>query len=196
MPEMDGMELCRRMKADEAMQYTPVVFLTARNDLQAKIRGLEVGAEAFVEKPFSLAYLKALIFSIMDNRRKEREAFAKLPFAPVSSIKMNAADEEFIDKVIAIIHDNITDEQLGVEYLADKLCMNRSSLLRKIKSITNISAVDFIKVVRLKRAALMLREGRYRINEVCFAVGINSPSYFSKLFQQQFGMLPKEFTKN
>jgi len=195
MPGMDGMELCRRMKGDETMQYTPVVFLTARSDLQAKIRGLEVGAEAFVEKPFSLAYLKALVFSIMENRRKERESFAKLPFAPASSIRMNAADMEFIDKVIAVIHENIAEEQLGVEFLSECMCMNRSSLLRKIKSLTNISAVDFIKVVRLKQAALMLREGRYRIGEVCYAVGINSPSYFSKLFQQQFGMLPKEFER-
>jgi signal transduction histidine kinase/DNA-binding response OmpR family regulator len=195
MPEMDGMELCRRMKHDENLQYTPVVFLTARGDIQAKIDGLQEGAEAFVEKPFSFAYLRALIFSIMDNRKKEREAFAKLPFAPVSDIKINAADREFIDKVIDTIYKNITDENLNVESLADKMYMNRSSLLRKIKGISGISAVEFIKVVRLKEAAKMLGERRYQINEVCYAVGINSPSYFSKLFQQQFGMLPKEFER-
>ncbi len=195
MPDMDGIELCRSMKHDEGLQYTPVVFLTARNDLQAKIDGLEAGAEAFVEKPFSFAYLKALIFSIMENRKKERESFAKLPFVPVSNIKMNAADREFIDRVIETIHKNIADENLNVEYLAGKMFMNRSSLLRKIKSISGMSAVDFVKVVRLKRAATMLSEGRYRIGEVCYAVGINSPSYFSKLFQQQFGMLPKEFER-
>lgn len=195
MPGMDGMELCRTMKREESLHSIPLVFLTARNDMAAKIEGLRIGAEAFIEKPFSLGYLRALIFSIMDNRRKEREAFIKRPFVPVHNIRMSKADEEFINRVIALIEEQMTNEQLNVEWLSDALCMNRSSLLRKVKSITNLPVVDFIRLIRLKKAARLLQDGRHKINEVCYAVGITSPSYFSRLFYKQFGMRPRDFEK-
>lgn len=195
MPRMNGMELCAAVKSDIEISHTPFIFLTAKNDLDSKISGLKAGAEAYIEKPFSYNYLRTQIVTLLDNRRKEREAFAKRPFFPVHNMKMNKAEEEFVNKVIEIIQQNITDENFNVERLADILCMSRSNLLRKIKVLCNLSAVDFIKLVRLRKAAELIQEGRYRMGEICYMVGINSPSYFSKLFQKQFGVTPKDFAR-
>lgn len=195
MPEMNGMEFCRRVKSDIEFSHIPFIFLTAHNDLESKINGLKTGAEAYIEKPFSFTHLKTQVISLLTNRQKEREAFAKRPFFPVHNMRMNKADEEFMDKIINLIHQNITDDNFSVERLADILCMSRSSLLRKIKVLTNLSPVDFIRLIRLKKAAELIQEGKQRIGEICYMVGINSPSYFSKLFQRQFGMTPKEFEK-
>ncbi len=137
----------------------------------------------------------ARILTLLDNRRKEREAFSKRPFFPVHNMHMSKADEEFMDKIIGIIHENITDVNFNVERLAEILCMSRSSLLRKIKGLSDLSPVDLIRLIRLKTAAELIQEGKCRINEICDMVGIGSPSYFSKLFQKQFGMTPKEFEK-
>lgn len=195
MPQMDGMELCRTVKQDMELSHIPFIFLTAKNDLESKINGLKAGAEAYVEKPFSFSYLRTQILSLLNNRRKEREAFSKRPFFPVQNMKMNKADEAFMDKIIGIIHENISDENFNVERLAEILCMSRSSLLRKIKVLSNLSPVDFIKLIRLKKAAELILERKYRIGEICEMVGINSPSYFSKLFLKQFGVTPKDFEK-
>lgn len=195
MPVMNGWELCKEIKSDIDICHIPVIFLTAKNDLDSKISGLKIGAEAYVEKPFSFNYLKTQVLSLLNNRRKEREAFSKRPFFPVNNMQMNKADEEFMEKVIKVIQDNIVDEGFNVEKLADILCMSRSSLLRKIKILFNLSPVDFIRLIRLKRAAELIQEGKYRIGDICEMVGINSSSYFSKLFMKQFGMTPKEFEK-
>ena len=195
MPVMNGWELCKEIKSDMDLSHIPVIFLTAKNDIDSKINGLKYGAEAYVEKPFSFNYLKEQVLSLLDNRRREREAFAKRPFFSVNNMQMNKADEEFMNKVIRIIEDNITDDNFGVEKMADILCMSRSSLLRKIKTIFNLSPLDFIRLIRLKKAAEYIQEGKYRIGDICYMVGINSPSYFSKLFLKQFGMTPKDFEK-
>ena len=193
MPVMNGYQLCKEIKSDLELSHIPVIFLTAKNDIDSKINGLKYGAEAYVEKSFSFGYLKEQILSLLNNRRREREAFSKRPFFSVD--KMNKADEEFMNKVIRIIEDNITDDNFGVEKMADILCMSRSSLLRKIKTIFNLSPLDFIRLIRLKKAAEYIQEGKYRIGDICYMVGINSPSYFSKLFLKQFGMTPKDFEK-
>lgn len=195
MPEMDGYQLCREVKSDMELSHIPIIFLTAKNDIDSKINGLKYGAEAYVEKPFSFSYLKEQVLSLLDNRRRERETFAKRPFFSVNNMQMNKADEEFMNKVIKIIEDNITDDNFGVERMADILCMSRSSLLRKIKTLFNLSPLDFIRLIKLKKAAEFIQEGKYRIGDICYMVGINSPSYFSKLFLKQFGMTPKDFEK-
>ncbi|WP_321334667.1 two-component regulator propeller domain-containing protein [uncultured Bacteroides sp.] len=195
MPVMNGWELCKEIKSDIDLCHIPVIFLTAKNDLESKINGLKIGAEAYVEKPFSFNYLKTQVLSLLSNRRKEREAFAKRPFFPVNNMQMNKADEEFMNKVISVIQDNITDDNFNVEHMAEILCMSRSSLLRKIKILFNLSPVDFIRLIRLKKAAELIQEGKYRIGDICYMVGINSSSYFSKLFLKQFGMTPKDFEK-
>lgn len=195
MPGMDGMELCKRIKENADLSHLPVVFITAKNDMESKIKGIQAGAEAYIEKPFSVKYLRQLIYSLLDNRRRERESFSKKPFFNVDNMQMNKADEEFMNKVIETIHQHISEEDFNVETLTDILCMSRSNLLRKIKSIFNLSPLELIRIIRLKRAAELIREGKYRIGEICQMVGINSPSYFSKLFFKQFNVSPKDFAQ-
>lgn len=195
MPVMNGYQLCKEVKSDMELSHIPIIFLTAKNDIDSKINGLKYGAEAYVEKPFSFNYLKEQILSLLDNRRREREAFSKRPFFSVNNMQMNKADEEFMNRVIKIIEDHITDDNFGVERMADILCMSRSSLLRKIKTLFNLAPLDFIRLIKLKKAAEFIQEGKHRIGDICFMVGINSPSYFSKLFLKQFGMTPKDFER-
>lgn len=195
MPEMDGYELCRRIKEDADLSHLPVVFLTAKNDLESKVKALKTGGEAYIEKPFSIKYFRQQVMALLENRRQERKAFLNKPFFSVDNMKLNPADEEFMNKVIKVINDNIADESFSVEGMADIMCMSRSSLLRKIKTIFNLSPVELIRLVRLKKAAELIQEGKYRIADVCFMVGINSSSYFSKLFFKQFGVTPKAFEK-
>lgn len=195
MPEMDGFELCEFIKSDIEYSHIIVILLTAKNDLNSKIKGLEIGADAYVEKPFSFQYLQTLLTSLMNNRRREIELFLKKPFLPIQQSNMNKADEQFLNKIIEIINENITDSNFNVESLADLIHMSRSSLHRKLKSTIDTTPTDFIRLVRLQEAAKLIQEGKYRINEICYLVGINSPSYFIKLFQSQYGMTPKEFEK-
>lgn len=195
MPEMDGFELCQKIKTDVEYSHIPVVLLTAKNDLNSKIHGLEMGADAYVEKPFTFNHLITQLNTLLSNRRREKEAFMRKPFLAVQNMGMNKADEQFMEKVIEIIHENITDSNFNVERLAESVFMSRSSLHRKIKALTELPPTDFIRLIRLKKAAELIQSGQYRIGEVCYLVGINSSSYFIKLFQKQFGMTPKEFAK-
>lgn len=195
MPVMNGYELCKAVKADIDLSHIPVVFITAKNDLDSKIKSLQLGAEAYIEKPFSVKYFRQLIRSLLDNRRREREVFSKKPFFNVDNMHVNKADEEFINKVMKIIEDNIGEDNFSVESMADIFCMSHSSLLRKIKTVFNLSPVELIRLVKLKKAAELIQEGKYRIGDICYMVGISSQSYFSKLFFKQFGITPKDFEK-
>ena len=195
MPVMDGYALCKAIKDDPNLSPIPVVFLTAKNDLESKVRALECGGESYIEKPFSIKYFRQQIKSLLDNRRHERKAFLNKPFFSVDNMKMNKADEEFMSKVVALINDNISNESFNVESMADTLCMSRSSLLRKIKTLFNLSPVELIRLVRLKKAAELIQEGQYRMGDICYMVGINSQSYFTRLFFKQFGITPKAFEK-
>ncbi len=195
MPQMDGLELCARMKENEEYSHIPIILLTARTNIQSKIAGLESGADAYIEKPFSLEHLQAQISNLLDNRKKIRDAFAHSPLIHTGSIALNKADEQFLNKSTEIIYKNISNPDFNVDQLAEALCMSRSSLLRKIRGVSEFTPNDFIKLVRLKKAAEMLQEGEYKVNEVCYLVGFSSPSYFTKAFQKQFGMLPKDFVK-
>lgn len=194
MPDMDGFEFCIHVKDTFEYCHIPIILLTAKNDIDSKIEGLTAGAEVFIEKPFSYGYLLAQIRTLLNNRMRERKAFLQRPSLPIQQSGMNKADEEFLEKVVDNIIENITDPDFGVEKLAELVFMSRSSLHRKIKALTDITPTDFIKVIRLKKAAELIHEKNYRANEVCYLVGINSPSYFNKLFQKQFNMTPKEYS--
>jgi len=195
MPVMDGFEFCRKVKNNIEYSHIPVVLLTAKNDMDSKILGLKAGADAYIEKPFSFNHLLTQLTTLLNNRMREREAFMQKPFLPIQQIGMCKADEEFMEKMIELINENITDGNFNVEKLSGIAYMSRSSLHRKIKALSGLAPTDFIRLIRLKKAATLIQEGRYRIGEICYLVGINSSSYFIKLFQKQFGMTPKEFSK-
>ncbi len=193
MPVMDGLEMCRHIKEDIEISHIPVIMLTAKQALENKIEGLKAGADAYIEKPFSLSYLLAQIETLLSNRKRERESFVRKPYLPVQNSNINKAEEEFMRKITDLILENIQQPEFNVEQLAADMCMSRSSLHRKIKEVSNLTPIDFIRLIRLKKAAELIREKNYRSSEVCEMVGISSPSYFIKLFQKQFGMTPKEF---
>lgn len=195
MPEMDGLELCDRLKADLDYSHIPVVLLTAKSTLQAKIDGLKSGADAYIEKPFSVEYLKVCTSNLLSNREKLRAAFAHSPFVPSGTLAVSKAEETFLKTLNEVVSAQMQDPEFSIDDLAARLNMSRSSLNRKIKGVLDMTPNDYIRLERLKKAAQLLKEGECKVNEICYRVGFNTPSYFTKCFQKQFGILPKDFVK-
>lgn len=194
MPIMDGLALTKEIRANIEYSYVPIILLTAQHDMQNHIEGLKVGADAYIEKPFSFHYLITQIDTLISNRQHERESFKQKPYLTLHS-NINKDDENFLEKATNFILENIEDPNFNVEELAANMCMSRSSLHRRIKTILNMSPIDFIRFIKLKKAAELILENKYRTTELCFMVGISSPSYLIKLFQKQYGLTPKEFAK-
>ena len=195
MPVMDGMALCKEIKENLKYSHIPVVLLTAKTTLQSKIEGLQIGADEYIEKPFSMDYLKARISNLLENRRKIRESYKHSPELAYDIIVHSKADKKFLNHLIEQIHARLEDTDLNVDKLAIAMNMSRATLFRKVKSISELSPNEFIRLVRLKKAAELLKEKEFRINEIAFIVGFNSLSYFSKCFYKQFGALPKDFER-
>ena len=193
MPEMDGIELCRRIRADRLTSHIPFILLTAKTDNASKIAGMNCGADAYIEKPFSLQYLEACVKNLLDLRSQLQQKFSQMPVVPISTIAGNQADEEFLAKMNRLIETNFDNPDLSVDFLAEKLGISRSGLFAKIKALANVTPNEMIQLVRLKKAALLLQENKYHISEVSYMVGFSNPSYFSKCFQKQFGMTPGKF---
>ena len=193
MPRMDGFELCRRIKNMPEYNHIPVVLLSAQNDIKSKLYGIEQGADAYIEKPFSFAYLVARVNNLLTNRQIERESLIKCPIAGKMNTHHNKADEELMQQIAEVVQKNMHNEDFNVEKLAALLNMSRTVLHRKMKALFNLPPVEYIRSVRLQRAAQLLSEGNISIAEAGQTVGINSPSYFSRLFQKQFGVMPKVF---
>ena len=196
MPVMDGLELTKIIKGDINLSHIPVILLTARQTLGNSIEGLQAGADAYIKKPFSFIYLQTQMQTLIDNRKREQESFLHKPYLTVENSGINKVDEEFLNKISNLIIANMQDTNFNVERLASEMCMSRSSLHRKIKEVSNLTPIDFIRLIKLKKAAELIREHGYRTNEICEKIGIVSPSYFIKLFQKQFGITPKEFASN
>lgn len=173
MPQMDGFELCKTIKSDLSYSHIPVVLLTAKTNIQSKIEGLELGADAYIEKPFSVEYLLANISSLIHNREKLRQTFAKSPFVAANTMALTKADEEFIWKLNDIIQANLHNPEFSMEDMADALKMSRSSFYRKIKGVLDLSPNEYLRLERLKQAAQLLKEGKSRVNEICYTVGFN-----------------------
>lgn len=193
MPEMDGFQLCEKLKSDVNYSHIPIILLTAKTNLQSKIQGLELGADAYIEKPFSTVHLMAMIDNLLANRKKLRQAYTSLPFTLSNSIVQTDVDSKFIQELHTIIQANFHNPEFQIDDIADSLNMSRSSFYRKIKGTIDLSPNDYLRLERLKKAAQLLKEGKYQVNEICYMVGFSSPSYFSKCFQKQFGTLPKDF---
>ncbi|TLV04131.1 response regulator [Dyadobacter luticola] len=193
MPVMDGIELCRKMKHDVQFSHIPIILLTAKNSINSKIEGLEVGADAYIEKPFSLDHLAAQISNLINNRNIIKEYFARSPLTHIKGIAFSTADKNFLEKLNNIISRRISDSNLDVDLLSSMMNMSRPTLYRKIKGISDMTPNELINLSRLKRAAELLAENRYKINEVADMVGYSVPTNFSRDFQKQFGESPSNY---
>lgn len=196
MDEMDGFELCRTLKQDFEHSHIPVILLTAKNTLQSKIEGLEIGADAYIEKPFATEYLLVQIANLLANRNKIKEYFAHSPLVHIKSMAYSKSDELFLEKLNETICNNLEDVDLDVEKLAKLLNTSRPTLFRKIKSISDLTPNDLINLTRLKKAAELLAEGDYKIYEISDMVGYHSQTNFGRNFFKQFGMTPTEYQRN
>jgi len=192
MPQMDGNELCRLIKQDKRTAHIPVILLTARQNTEAKLEGLQTGADDYVTKPFNMTILVLRIRKLIELSRYHRVTQGMIDPAP-SEIVITSLDEKLIEKAIKYVEDNMSRTELSVEELSRELGMSRVHLYKKLLQITGKTPIEFIRVIRLKRAVQLLRESQLHVSEVAFEVGFNNPKYFSRYFKDEFGVLPSVY---
>jgi signal transduction histidine kinase/ligand-binding sensor domain-containing protein/DNA-binding response OmpR family regulator len=195
MPKMDGYEVCRRIKQDEKTSHIPVILLTAKAGQENKLEGLETGADDYLTKPFDAKELLVRIRNLIDLRRKLRERFSKTEILKPGEVAVTSLDDAFLQKVMAAVERKLSDETFSVEQLAEDAGMSRSQLHRKLTALTGQTPTEFIRYVRLHRAMELLRKNAGTVSETAYAVGFSGVSYFSKCFQDQFGLLPSAVTQ-
>ena len=193
MPVMTGVELCSTIKNDVRTSHIPVILLTAKDSDEARIEGYQKGADAYVSKPFNIDLLEVRVKSLIQNRQRLQDRF-KSNFLQPQPVAIASPDEEFIGQVVQYVEDNIMEPVLNVENLSKQVNMSRITLYRKIKAITGLTAVEFIRSVRLKKAAQLLSRKSHNVNEVCYMAGFSDIDYFRKCFKAMFGALPKGYT--
>lgn len=198
MPEMDGLELCSKVKSDIAYSHIPVILLTAKTTLASKVEGFECGADVYIEKPFSVKQLYMQIVNLLKLRQSFHKLMASLSETAVTAtsssteLVMTQKDCEFIAKIQTVIAEQLGDENFSIDTLAEQMYMSRSNFYRKIKALSGMSPNDYLKTLRMNKAGELLRSG-IQISEVAARVGFTSSSYFAKCFKVQYGVTPKEY---
>lgn len=193
MPHIDGIELCRRLKTDPRTLDIPVIVVTAKQDVRSVVEGLTVGADDYVTKPFNNEVLRLKMKHLVALRRK---GATRSPLVPEpEKVKITSLDEKLIERAVKYVEDNISRSDLSVEELSKALGMSRVHLYKKILHITGKTPIEFIRILRLKRATQYLRESQLNVSEIAYQLGFNNPKYFSKYFQEEFGISPSEYQK-
>lgn len=196
MPGMDGMAFCQAVKSDDALDHVPVLMLTAR--VERVVEGLDAGADAYVGKPFTLRELRARIRNLLANRQRVRDRFAaerlaRPSTAEPSTVDVDSADERFVQRAREAVEDHLDDEHFNVDAFAEAVGLSPRQLQRKLKSITGHTPSAFIRLIRLRRGAQLVAQDYGTVSEIAYAVGFNSPSYFTKCFRETFGAPPTEY---
>lgn len=195
MPEMDGLELCKRTKNNLYTSHIPLILLTAKGSTNEFIEGLEQGADDYIAKPFNVDILIAKAKAIIENRKKMRSRFSSLDEVPATEITSSKLDHQFFSKVNEVVEQYYTDSSFDVDHFASAMYVSRSQLYKKLKAITNLSANDFINVYRLKKSTELLKKGHLQISEIAYATGFNDPKYFSRIFKKFYKCSPSEFLR-
>nr|WP_199077573.1 two-component regulator propeller domain-containing protein [Pedobacter sp. ASV19] len=193
MPELDGLHFCKRVKQNINTSHIPLILLTARNEASQQIRGLEMGADDYVTKPFSTALLAAKVTNLLRSRKRLKEYYSTSKEIVPENIAFNTLDEEFLKEAISIIELHLSDSEFSVDKFSREIGMSRSNLYLKLKAITGESATDFVKRIRFKKAVELIQSKRYTIAQIAYMCGFNSPSYFSTAFKQYYGCMPTEY---
>jgi len=196
MPEMDGISLTRELKNDPKTSHIPVIILTARTALVYKNEGYEMGADDYISKPFSERLLRIRILNILNNRRLLAERFQKEDIVKPKELALPSQDKKFLEEVMSIIERNIEENDLKAELFVKELGMSHSVVYKKLKALTGLSIVEFVRDFKLKRAAQLIEQDELTISEVCYKVGFTDRRYFSLAFKKKFGRAPSEYVKN
>ncbi len=195
MPEMDGFQVTRNLKSEFQTSHIPIILLTAHSSMEHQLEGIEAGADAYIIKPFSMKYLMARVVKLIEQREILQRKFAKdLDFAP-PGIYVTDKDKDFLEKIHEIIEQNLANPDFSVDLFAQSVNMGRTLFYKKIKGITGYSPNEYLRVMRMKKAANLLLTTHLNVSEVSYKVGINDPFYFSKCFKAQFGKSPSSFIK-
>lgn len=194
MPVMDGIEFCRKLKSDIRTSHVPVILLTAKKSIESEMAGLDTGADDYITKPFNAEVLLKRVRNIIESRKKIWERIAKEAEIIPEGLKLTTRDQDFLKSAVDIVKKRISDTEFSQEMFVRELGMSKATLYRKINSLTNQSINEFVRTVRLKKAAMVLRSGKQiNIAELAYIVGFSEPSYFTKKFKELFGVAPKFF---
>jgi len=193
MPGIDGFELCRIIKSKVEFCHIPIILLTAKNTYKAKISGLENGADAYIQKPFSPEFLQLQVSNLLKNRLKIKDHFANSPFEDVRVMAQSKTDEIFLKKLDEYVRKNIKDINLDIDKLAEHMNMSRPTFYRKIKSLSSLSPKELIDMTRIKKAAELISQNEYTMFEITKLTGFSSQTVFGKNFQRHFKMSPVEY---
>jgi signal transduction histidine kinase/ligand-binding sensor domain-containing protein/DNA-binding response OmpR family regulator len=193
MPEVNGFELCEKIKTDPRISHIPIILLTALTSMEDKIKGYRIGADEYISKPFDQRHLLVTIEKLLNQRKQLRKHFQQEFQIVPNTPTLTSLDEALLGKVIKLIEENISNPELSVDDLSSNIGISTTHLYRKIKALTGFSTNDLIRKVRLKKAATLLLSGQSNISEVMYQVGFNNSSYFAKRFQEEFGMTPREY---
>lgn len=196
MPGIDGFEVCRMVKSNVEYCHIPVVLLTAKNTYKAHIESLEVGADIYIQKPFSPELLQLQIANLLKNRLNIKAHFASSPFEDVRVMAHSKTDEAFLKKLDEYIRNNIKDPNIDIDQLAEYMHMSRPTFYRKIKSLSSLSPKELIDITRLKKATRMIAQNEFTLFEIAKAVGYSSQSLFNKNFQKYFNVTPLEYANS
>lgn len=195
MPVMDGLELCRRIRAHQPTAHIPIILLTARTTDADQLEALDRGATDFITKPFNFEVLLSRIRNLISQQQLLKKSFRKHIEANPSEIAVSSADEQFIQQALQVVEQHISDPDFSVEELSRALHMSRVSAYKKILSLTGKTPIEFIRSIRLKRAALLLEKSQLTVAEVAYEVGFNNPKYFTKYFKMEYNVLPSAYGK-
>lgn len=196
MPEMDGLELCRQLKNDERTSHIPIVLLTAKAGKEHRIEGLEIQADDYLTKPFDADELLVLLKNRIEQRKKLRERFSKEVTLQPKDIAITSADEQFLQRAMDIVEKYMEDFNFSVEIFVEQMNMGHTQVNRKLKALTDLTPVQFIRSMRLKQAAQKISKEEDTISQIAYSVGFNNLSYFAKSFKKQFGHNPSEYKNN
>jgi signal transduction histidine kinase/ligand-binding sensor domain-containing protein/DNA-binding response OmpR family regulator len=196
MPGIDGFQVVKELKNDFDTSHIPIILLTALESQESQLKGIESGADAYITKPFSTKLLLMRIFKLMESRNKLQKKFSQEPgLLQLPAIYSNVRDKEFADRLNTVLSDNLSDATFSVDDYAQKMGIGRTAFYKKVKGLTGSSPNEYIRIVRLKKAAEMLSDSNFTVSEVSYKVGIDDPFYFSKCFKAQFGVAPSMYRK-
>ncbi|MFH6767498.1 two-component regulator propeller domain-containing protein [Gaetbulibacter aquiaggeris] len=196
MPEIDGITLCGKLKTDLRTSHIPIILLTARTSVIFKDSGFETGADAYITKPFKVSHLKLRVKNLLSSRKMQQEYFIRNYKVVPEAISLTSRDDEFLRTAIEVVQSNMDNSEFNSSQFGEIMGMSRSALYKKLKGLTGQSPTEFVRMIRVKRAAQLFLQNKFNISEVIYSVGFNDLKYFRTCFREQFKMSPSEFIES